>query len=211
MPTARKRLETLILPTKTATITPTLTQALTATWTITPGPTNSVTPTAQFDKAQVISVTNPPGGFQVAMRVPGITAALDIILEARKFTCKLDPAAPETLFCQGLAGPPIDRPISLVFIDPKTGAEMYKGTTYIITAAVPTSTPVGFASCPDRGKNIFCEVECRTYGGDPCLVVTCNDACGVYYSLHTCPQDIPNDGMCSAEVEQEMRKKYGIP
>jgi hypothetical protein len=209
LPSAQVHLETLVLPTDT--ITPTATLALTATWTVTPGPTNSATPAAQFDKAQVLSVNNPVGGFLVSMRVPGLKTVLNILLETRKFTCSMDAKAPETLFCQGIDGPPIDRQISLVFVDPQSGAEVYKGTTYIIKAAVPTATPVGWASCPDRGKNIFCEVECRVYGGEPCIVATCNDACGPYFAVHTCPNDRPNDGLCSEEVNMELRRLYGIP
>jgi hypothetical protein len=145
------------------------------------------------------------------MRVPGLTAALNIELESHPFTCQMDAAAPETLFCQGLSGPPIEKSIHMIFTDPASGEEVYSGTTYIIRQAVPTATPEGFGSCPDRGKDLFCEVECRIYSDVPCIVATCNDACGPYFSIHTCPQDVPNDGICSSELERQMKDKYGLP
>lgn len=216
LPTAGVRLETLVIPTDTRvpptdTPSPTPTQLLTATWTVTVGPTNSPTPMAQFEKAQVISLTNPADGFRLAIRVPGLTAALNLELEGRKFTCQMDTAAPETLFCYGLSRPPIDRSIRMVFTNPDGGAVVYDGKTFIIPQAVPTSTPEGWGSCPDRGKKLFCEVECRIYSGEPCIVATCNDACGPYFAIHTCPQDIPNDGICDSDLERQMKDKYGLP
>lgn len=203
--------EPTLTSTVTSTITPTFTAVLTATWTVTPGPTNTSTPFAQFDRFEVTSVNELLGGWRLTVRVPGLDRPLNLIINERKFQCDMVKEAPETLFCQGLSRPNLDQQIDFSLTDPQTGEAVYAGKTYISPAAVPTSTPVGFANCPDRGKKLFCEVECRMYGTDPCIVATCNDACGPYYSIHTCPQDIPFDGICSHELELEMKIKYGLP
>jgi hypothetical protein len=216
LPSASVRLETYTPPVDTSTLPPptltsTATLTLAPTFTDTAAPTNSPTPEAQFDKALVTSVTNPPGGWQIIVHVPGLKTAYNVQVDSRLFKCVTAAAAPATLFCQGLSSPSINTTIPIVFIDPQSGAPVYTGKTIIPPSSVPTATPVGYFSCPDRGKNIFCETECRIYGGTPCLVVACSDACGPYYGLNNCPQDHPNDGICSAELEQEMKKKYGIP
>jgi hypothetical protein len=143
--------------------------------------------------------------------VPGLKSALNVILDARKFTCQMDALAPETLFCTGTSRPHVAEQIKLVFVDPQSGAEIYAGTTYIINQAVPTATREGYTSCPNRGKNVSCETECRIYSGDPCLVVSCFDDCGLYYSLDNCPSDRQNDSVCNEEQYKEMKDKYGIP
>ena len=60
----------------------------------------------------------------------------------------------------------------------------------IPTALLVPPTPVGWAgnNCPQRGQNVSCETECRIApDGNPCIVATCTDACGPYFSVHTCP------------------------
>ncbi len=210
LPTALVALET-VPPTLTLQPSPSLTPLLTATWTLTPGPTNTRTPQARFSEAQVVAVLQHNAGYQLTLKVPGLAQALDVLLANLPYSCQMVAEAPQTLFCQGLSRPPIDQRIAIVFRDPADGQELYQGETYIIQAAVPTPTPAGYFSCPDRGKDVFCEVECRIYGGNPCIVATCNDACGLYYSIHDCPQDIPNDGICDPELEAQMRDKYGLP
>jgi hypothetical protein len=209
LPTAVVVLQTLDLP--TSTLTATATGTSTATLTLVPSLTFTSTPSALFDKAQVTSLSTPNGVPSVALKVPGLKALYNIVIDSIKFTCKTDARAPETLFCTGASRPHVGGNIPLVFVDPQSGAEVYAGTTYIIKEAVPTETPAGYFSCPNRGKNVTCEVECRTYSGTPCLVATCSDDCGPYFSIHTCPGDRPNDGICSVEMEQQMRKQYGLP
>jgi hypothetical protein len=212
LPTASTRLETLVLPSPTPsatfTLTPTLT--MTATLTLLPSMTSSPTPAALFDKAQVTSLTTPGNEVKVALHVPGLKTPLNIILDSRKFTCQMDAIAPEVLFCTGATRPHVAAQIPLIFVDAQSGAEVYSGTTFIINQAVPTATREGYASCPNRGKNVSCEVECRIYAGDPCLVATCFDDCGLYYSLDNCPSG-QNSGICSEAQYAEMKAKYGLP
>jgi hypothetical protein len=213
LPTASEVLQTMPVPTVTSTTPPTATATFTVTPTLTlvPSLTFTPTPVALFDKAQVTSLSTPNGIPSIGIKVPGLKGIYNIIIDTRKFTCQTDARAPEVLFCTGQASPRIDQTIPLVFTDPQSGAEVYSGTTYIIKEAVPTETPAGYFSCPNRGKNVYCEVECRTYSGAPCLVATCSDDCGLYYSINNCPQDRQNDGICSEELEAQMRTKYGLP
>jgi hypothetical protein len=219
LPTASTRLETMVLPSPTnvpsatLTLAPSLTPTLelTATLTLLPSQTFSPTPAAVFTKAQVTSLTTPNNEVKVALRVPGLKSPLNIILDSRKFNCQMDAIAPEVLFCTGTSRPHVAEQIPLVFVDPQSGAEVYSGSTFIINQAVPTATREGYGSCPNRGKNVACETECRIYSGDPCLVVSCFDDCGLYYSLDNCPGNVKNDGVCSEEQYKIMKDKYGIP
>ena len=213
LPTAVTHLETLVLPTDTATATITVTPTITQTFTLTiePSITSSPTAVALFDKAQVTSLTTPGDQVRVAIKVPGIKSVMNIILNSRQFSCQMDAKAPEVLFCVGKEMVPVAKQIPLVFVDPQSGAEVYSGTTYIINQAVPTPTPAGYGNCPTRGKNTSCEVECRLYQGNPCLVVSCFDDCGLYYSLDNCPSSGQNEGICSEDLLNQMKKQYGIP
>ena len=209
LPTAVVVLQTIEVPTDTPTATATITN--TPTLTLVPSLTLTSTPAALFNKAQVTSLSSPNGVWSIAMKVPGLKGIYNIVIDARKYICKTDARAPETLFCTGDSRPRVEQNIPIAFTDPQSGAEVYSGTTYIINQAVPTETPAGYFSCANRGKNVSCEVECRVYSGDPCLVATCSDDCGPYFSIHTCPGDKVNDGICSIELEQQMRKQYGLP
>jgi hypothetical protein len=80
---------------------------------------------------------------------------------------------------------------------------------------LPTALPEGYAdtNCPDRGKNISCETECRIDpNGSPCIVATCTDACGLYRSVQSCPENmtLPSP-ICSPEQAAAAKAKYGIP
>jgi len=213
LPTAVTRLETLVLPTDTATATITVTPTIifTPTLTIEPSITSSPTAVALFEKAQVTSLTTPGDQVRVAIKVPGIKSVLNIILNARPFNCQMDAKAPEVLFCVGKELVPVAKQIPLIFVDPQSGAQVYSGTTYIINQAVPTPTPAGYANCPTKGKNKSCEIECRLYSGNPCLVASCFDDCGLYRSINDCPIGVQNEGICSEDLLNEMKTKYGIP
>jgi hypothetical protein len=210
LPTAKVVLQTLEIPTTTPTATQTATVTETATLTLVPSLTFTSTPEALFSKAQVTSVTTPDGIPHVAIKVPGLKTSYNIILDSKKFKCQTDAKAPEVLFCIGDALPAIAQNIPLIFVNPADETEVYSGTTFIIKQAVPTSTPAGYGNCPNRGKNTSCEIECRLYSGNPCLVVSCFDDCGLYYSLDNCPQG-QNEGICSEELRNQLLTQYGIP
>ncbi len=210
--------ETLIptetaLPSATATQTPTMTQTPTLTPTVTSSPT--ATPVARFNELKLLVLENKLGGWTMQWVLPGVQIPLKLLLDNRAYTCTVDVKYPDRLFCQGLAQPALDRPLTLVFLNPENGAEIYR-TEFIIPAALLTPpTPVGYAqtNCPDRGKNVSCETECRIApDGTPCIVATCVDACGPYFSVHSCPDDMPLPSpSCTAEQWVAMKKKYQIP
>jgi hypothetical protein len=214
LPTVSEKLQTIEVPTPTSTSTATATATFTRTPTLTllPSLTASPTPSALFDKAQVTSLSSAGDVFSIVVNIPGLKGAYNMVIDARKFTCVFDAKYPDRLFCSGSSQPGVEKNISLVFTDPDSGQEIYSGTTVIIRQALPTETPAGYFSCPNRGKNVFCEVECRIYdGSNPCLVATCLDDCGLYYSLDTCPGDRKNTGICSEDLERSMRQQYGLP
>jgi len=213
LPTASETLQTLQVPTPTepATATVTATYTETPTLTLVPSLTFSPTPAALFDQAKVTSLSSAGSVVSLVVSVPGLKGAYNVTIEGRKYTCVFDPKYADRLFCTGQGQPHVDQNVSLVFSDPASGQVVYDGTILISHASVPTETPVGYGSCPGRGKNIFCEVECRIYNNsDPCIVATCNDDCGVYYSIATCP-DGKNTGICDPDLEARMLKLYGIP
>ena len=216
LPSAGEALQTLALPTATGTATATLTltptNTSTPTLTLVPSQTASPTPSALFDQAQVTTLSEAGGVYSMVVKVPGLKQAFNLVIDERKFNCVINEQYPNLLFCTSKSSPHVNQTIALVFTDPTSGQAIYSGSTIISPAVVPTETPVGYFSCADRGKNVFCEVECRVYGGStPCVVATCNDACGVYFSVHTCPEKGKNTGMCSPDVDRQMRQRYGIP
>lgn len=194
-------------PTATATLKPSVTPSPTATAT--------ATPIANFDRLQVISVDNNPFGSMVHLALPGIRQPLTMKLDGKLYNCRVDEKYPDHFFCQGLSRPALDTTLKLVFIDPVSQVEIYAGSLFILEAWVIPPTPVGYlhTSCAERGKNVSCETECRIApDGSPCIVSTCTDACGPYFAVHSCPDDMPLPSpSCSEEQWVAMKKKYQIP
>jgi len=212
-PSATLRPSATVLPSATVTWTPTMTQTPTLTPTVTQIPT--ATPVAQFEDLKILVLENKLGGWSMQWVLPGVQVPLKMMLDNREYTCTVDAKYPDRLFCQGLAQPALDRPLTLVFLNPESGVEIYR-TSFIIPAALMAPpTPVGYAqtNCPDRGKKVSCETECRIApDGTPCIVATCVDACGPYFSVHSCPDDMPLPSpSCNAEQWAAMKKKYQIP
>jgi len=95
------------------------------------------------------------------------------------------------MFCIGPEFPH-NRKVELAFYAPKATTEPIFKTDYLI-APIKTPTPEGYippgdANCPVRGINASCETEIRgeTWPGGPCIVSTCVDSCGYWYSIDTC-------------------------
>ncbi|HCE18337.1 MAG TPA: hypothetical protein DEQ80_10800 [Anaerolinea thermolimosa] len=213
----------------TASLTPSV--EATATWTVTPTerptstpsptaspspePSLSPTPTADFDQAEVINLLNGVGGISVVVKIPHLSVAYNMILGGIRYDCHLEEAYPDWLLCWGLARPPLDMPITQAFLDKQTGKVVMERKVVLSSAVLPTALPEGYAqtNCPDRGKNISCETECRVDAdGTPCIVATCTDACGLYRSVHSCPADMKLPAVvCSPEQWKEAKAKYGIP
>lgn len=202
---------TLTLPSEpTFTLFPTLT----ATVEVLPSPMASATPGVQFDQLKVLAVDNRVGGWMITLSLPGAQGEMRLLLGGQIYNCLSDPAYPDRLFCQGLARPAYDTPLKVAFQEQSSGETLYE-TRLTIPAAMllpPTPAGWGYNTCADRGKNVSCETECRIASdGNPCIVATCTDACGPYFSVHTCP-DMPMDfRSCSPEQWAALKKLYQIP
>ena len=203
-----------------ATVPPTLTPSLVPSATTPPTLTPSLAPSpttnpAAFDKLQIISISNGVGGISVIFRIPGIQTAYKVKIRGYNYNCILDAKAPDRLFCNGLANPPFDVNLDLVFIDPVTEQTVFTGKTIYSSKLSATSTVQGWGKndCPGRGTNVSCETECRLLpSGNPCIMATCSDACGLYFSVETCPADMSQDfPSCPPDLFAQMKARYSIP
>ena len=182
-------------PTAAPSFTSTFIATLTSTFfpTDTSAPTASPTPTVDLTKAQVIELTNGFGGIRMILKIKGINVPYNMIMAGIKFSCTINDKYPDYLTCFGLSRPPLDQDITEAFLDPQTGQVVYQTKIFLSSASLPTQIPAGYANtnCPDRGKNVSCETECRITPNDgPCIVATCTDACGLYFSVQSCPADM---------------------
>lgn len=193
----------------TATLTATPTSLSTPTFTLT------AAPLADFSLLRVITLENNAFGWMIQFHLPGITQPLLLKLNGKDYRCSLDERYPDRLFCQGLSKPPIDQVLSLAFVKPDSGEEIYRRSLIIPLQFVVPPTPVGYlhTACDQRGQNVSCETECRIDpDGNPCIVATCTDACGPYFAVHSCPDDMPLPSpSCTAEQWAMMKKRYQIP
>jgi hypothetical protein len=163
---------------------------------------------------KVLAVDNRVGGWLVTLSVPDVTRAQRMFLGGNSYDCSVDALYPDRLFCQGLAKPPFDAQLNLSFLDPKSGQVLYESSLVIPTALLVPPTPVGWAEtgCDQRGQKVSCEVECRIApSGSPCIVATCTDACGAYFSVHTCPDMSLDFVSCNPEQWARMKALYQIP
>ena len=203
-------------PSTTDTPAPSETATPAATATLTPTLPPSLTPTliAAFDQAQVTGMSNQVGGIQLVVTVPSLTVAYNLILGGNKYSCSVDAKYPGKLFCWGLAKPPFDTELTIAFLDVQNGSVVFQTKTVLAKKAFPTPVPAGYSwsSCPDRGKNVTCETECRIDpNGNPCLVSSCFDACGPYFSVDSCPKNVDHWSVCDPSVAAEMKAKYNVP
>jgi hypothetical protein len=162
----------------------------------------------------VTAVDNRLGGWMVYMNLPGVNRDLKLILGGSEYACTFDSLYPDRLFCQGLSKPVYDQALGIAFADAQTGEQLYQSTLLIPSALLVPPTPVGWAGndCPQRGQNVSCETECRIApDGNPCIVATCTDACGPYFSVHTCPDMSMDFNSCNPEQWAALKKLYQIP
>jgi hypothetical protein len=199
----------------TATLTSTPTLTLVPTLTLTATQTLTATPAAAFDKFQIISVSSGIGGISVIIKLEGVTTAYQVKIRSYDYACVIDAKYPDRLFCSGLATPPFDKPLDVVFIDPQSHQVVYSGSTIYSSALFATPLPVlnGKNDCPTRGQGVSCEVECRLLPDNtPCIVATCTDSCGLYRSIETCPQDMSKDfASCTPDLFARMKARYNLP
>jgi len=171
---------TLVPPT----FTPTLTQ--TATITLTP------TSMAQFDKIQILGGYYNGDNSIIYLVFPQVDKNYSIKMDQKNYRCDIDQDYADRVNCYGsfLDNQKAKSVLVQVF-DPDSDDLIYENQVYV-PMTIPTPLPVGAAStwCPLRGTNITCETEWRSESdGSTCVVKTCFDACGYYYSEHTCKED----------------------
>ena len=180
-----------------------------------PTPSPSPTLPAAFDAAKPIELASGVGGWKLSFQVPNLDRAYNVIAAGIQFKCSYDAKYPERLFCFGLSRPPLDQTITLAFLDADTNQVVYQSKTIFVSANLPTPVPEGYSydNCAERGTNVTCESECRIApDGNPCVVSTCYDACGPYFSVNTCPDGVTEwKGLCSDEQWLEQKARLNIP
>jgi hypothetical protein len=182
---------TALPPSPTATITPSFTPTLTAT----------LTPQPVFAGFQVEYAQLTYYGMLMAFRIPGIKVNYRLTIGGVDYPCDLNDKSPDHLYCHG---PQLKNGQSakLVFLPLKGDNTPVYETTYLVTLLnTATVSPdmlatLGGDKCAVRGVHVTCETEYRNDGkGGYCIVATCVDLCGYYYSVHTCPEGSENWGI----------------
>lgn len=205
-------------PTASATITPsplpptaTVTPTRTNTPTITPTPT----PAAAFEQLQIWAAENLVGGVRINLLLPNVTVPYTLKIRGYDYTCTIEPEVKDHLFCFGLAQIQPGQTVALALLDPQSGAQIYAADVYYTGSY--TATPQGIYTnndCPQRGVDGGnCETECRQLPeGGFCVVATCGDACGLYFSVNSCPANMSEDfSSCTEDQWAEAKRLYSIP
>lgn len=184
----------VIIPTATLTVVPpTITPTIPiATNTIAPSqtPTITTTPTETilFDKVRIFGLEDRGDYSLVILEFPVLDQVLGLKINDKPYSCLLDEKLANKLLCSG-APLRIKENVNVKFYDKDMVFEnlLYEGSIYV---PEPYSTPMPLGDprtwCPLRGTNVFCETEHRVENGEECWVSSCFDACGYYYSYHTC-------------------------
>lgn len=179
-------------PKPSATAAPTATLLPTATLTLAPSATatQTLTPTPAFAGFRILYSDYQKFGLLMVFSIPGMKDPYNLTVNNVKYNCTLQEKLPGQLFCMG-PDFPHNRKVDLAFFAPNQTQPAYK-TEYVI-APIKTPTPEGYippgnSDCPVRGIGASCETENRpaTWPGGPCIVSTCVDICGYWYSIDTC-------------------------
>ncbi len=186
-------------PVPSNTLLPTVTPTLPLT--STPTVTSSATPRPVFAGFQVDFVEYAYYGMQFAFKIPGIQQNYRLLANGISFKCTLYEKYPDKLYCTGPAIKPLTE-IAFSFL-PLAGSEVpvfetkYKlGSMITPTINLETLAASNPTTCPQHGVNVRCETEYRKIASGCCVVATCVDACGYYFSVDTCPQDMEMQGIC---------------
>jgi hypothetical protein len=194
-------------PKPSATSAPTFTSIPSATITSTPlpptattVPTQTATPKPTFAGFRVDYSEYMSYGLLFSFTIPGNKVNYRLDVSGVPYICNYKPEQVDKLFCYGRE---FERGtnVKLTFL-PLTGSDtpvfqtQYKVTTYTAPTPLPNRNVQGPTdSCPVRGINTQCETEYRTLGNSYCIVATCFDNCGYYYSVNTCPPDMTLQGV----------------
>ena len=136
----------------------------------------------------------------MAFKVPGIKDNYRLKVNGIDYTCNLNAKAVDHIYCYGRefkAG----AVVSLSFLPLKDSNDPVFETTYKVAPAMTptvgyeTLVAQGVDKCAVRGVHVTCETEYRRNGNTYCIVSTCADACGYYYSVDTCPEGSIENGI----------------
>jgi len=189
------------VPTKTSTsIPPTSTQMPTFTSTTviqTETPTITIVPTSivQFDQARIFGMDDHDSYSLVIFEFPELEQEYNVKINNNLYSCVIDEIAINKLFCTG-ARLRINEYVNVEFFTEENSKEIALGQgEFFVPEPYKTPMPIGEARtwCPLRGTDVFCETEHRVEDGEECWVQSCFDACGYYYSYHTCKYDPDNN------------------
>lgn len=180
--------------TMTATIKPPTATKIPPTETPIPSATATVTLTAtaiiQFETSRIYGIENRGAYISVILEFPGIDRNYDVMLNNNQYNCQLVDDAPDRLFCTGPALLLKSYTTIKYFADDDMWEDpLYEGTVYVpepYATPYPPGDPETW--CPLRGTDVFCETEHRVENGEECWVMSCFDACGYFFSYHTCQE-----------------------
>jgi len=139
-------------------------------------------------------------GMLMGFHIPGIKENYRLQVNGVDYQCNLNDKAPDRLYCNGQqvkAG----QTVKLAFLPLKGDNSPVFETSYqvvpYVTLTIDPRTLVagGVDACAARGVHVTCETEYRNNGDTYCIVSTCVDLCGYYYSVDTCPVDSINNGI----------------
>lgn len=179
-------------PTATA-IQPSLSPTFTMTSSITPSPTSS----AVFSEVTIIGGEYYGENSIIYIDIPGLDKVYGILINDLTYQCSIAEEIPNRLICYGkYLDNQKSKEADIKIMDEDTDELLFEKIVYV-PMTIPTPLPIGEAStwCPLRGTNITCETEWRTENGEMCIVKSCFDACGYYYSEHTCNEDPHNNAI----------------
>ena len=195
VPTVAPALEpsATVLPTVAATATalPTEIPEPTATPLPTETPAPTATPLPDFENGKITSIEARGENILWMLSLTGVTTPLEALVDGKTYDCSLEPDYPDRLFCFGPAFTGDPQQITAAFYSAGGGGLAIFEGTYFLPVILPTAMPAGDPTtwCPERGQDVFCETEHRIDKfGNACMVASCFDACGYYYSIHTCPK-----------------------
>lgn len=157
-------------------------------------PTKSVTPTQapDFSGFQVQFVEYKDFGMVIGFIIPGVTTPYKLTVNKQIYSCLIKPGIANHLYCSGVIIPEGTK-VRLEFFEIGDETEIFQ-TNYIVSLP-KTPTPDYFKltkpDCPVRGINARCETENRIAENGSCIVSTCVDSCGYWYSIDTCYYSTP--------------------
>ncbi len=169
----------------------TATSTLTSTETVTPSPTLG----SDFVNAKIYGSEDRGTYFLIILEIPNLSHAYAVMINNQQYNCSMQPEIADKLYCSG----PALRTNETYNIKYFSSDAPWKDALYSSSIYFPeqykTPMPLGDPRtwCPERGQNVFCETEHRVENGVECWVSTCYDACGYYYSYHTCTEEPHNN------------------